>query len=165
MTRDEAAAEVITRVLRWEGGIADVGDGKGITRFGQTPAWLDQFGLPTPTTPEEARLNYQRWLVRTGLIGVCDYPDPFAIGVVDWAVHSGHRTAIRGLQAALGVAVDGTYGPETQAAVDAVDRRGAACRLIAHRARFVFGLLANVQNAKYARGWGNRISEQIESLA
>jgi hypothetical protein len=53
---------LIERLLDREGGVADVGDGKGITRFGQTPEWLEQFGLPAPTTRAEAAVNYKRWL-------------------------------------------------------------------------------------------------------
>ena len=165
MTRDEAAGVVLLRVLDWEGGVADVGDGHGVTRFGQTPGWLQQFGLPAPMTTGEALANYRTWLVKTGILGACDAPDIFAVAVVDWAVHAGHRVAIRGLQLALKEAADGVWGPETQAAVDAADRHALACRLVAARARFTFGLLADPARSQWARGWGHRIADQIEALA
>lgn len=166
MTRDEAAGIVIERVLEREGGIADVGDGMGVTRFGQTAGWLAHFGLPVPTTPEEAMANYRTWLVRTRLIGVCDKADAFADGVIDWAVHAGHTVAIRGLQKALGIPVDGILGPETQAAIDASDRMVMGRKVIAARLRSLGRLITDApgRHARYAAGWMNRLADQIEAL-
>lgn len=166
MTRDEAAGVLIARVIAAEGGVADVGDGKGITRFGQTPDWLSRFRLRAPATVVEAAQNYRVWLVRTGLIGVCDYPDSFAHAVIDWAVTSGHAVAIRALQRAVGAPVDGIYGPETQTFVDVADRVRVAKRLVADRVRF-FGRIVTAAPEKHARfcaGWMNRMAAQIEDL-
>lgn len=166
MTRDEAAAEVLGRVMAWEGGIAQVPGESFVTRFGQTPEWLSTFGLQAPKTAAEAVANYQTWLVRTGLIGVCDYADAFAVSVVDWAVHAGHATAIRALQGRLGITVDGIYGPETQAAVDIVDRAVIARRMVAARLRSIGKLIASKpeQYGRYAGGWTNRVADQVERL-
>jgi len=167
MTRDESAGVLIARVIAREGGIADVGDGKGVTAFGQTSAWLATFGLPEPASPEAAAANYSTWLVRTRLIGVCDQPDSFADVTIDFAVHSGHQVAIRALQKALGVGVDGVYGPETQAAVDTVDRARAARHVIGGRLRFVGRLITDApgSHARYAAGWCARLAGQIEALS
>lgn len=166
MTRDEAATVILTRVIAREGGIADVGDGSGLTRFGQTPAWLRTFGFAPPTTADEALANYQTWLVRTRLIGLCDAPDVLADAVIDWAVNAGHTTAIAALQRALGVHVDGILGPETQAAIERADRRRIGARVVAAKVRFRGVLIAgNPANyAKFARGWLTRDAEQIEAL-
>ena len=166
MTRDEVAGLLIARVLTREGGVADVGDGKGITRWGQTPGWLDQFGLPTPTTKAEAEANYRTWLVRTGLMGLCDHADSLADATIDYAIHSGHRVAIRSLQSALGVAMDGIYGPETQAAVDVCERRWMAQRILGQRVRLLGRLITDLPaRSKWAAGWLNRLGDQIETLA
>lgn len=166
LTRDEAAGVVIARVIEREGGIADVGDGKGVTSFGQTPAWLDSLGLPAPKTVEEAAANYRTWLVRTKLIGVCDEPDAFADGTVDWAVHAGHAVAIRALQKSLGVPADGILGPETQEAIDGCDRTLMGRKVVAARVRSLGRLIADrPTNARYAAGWMNRLADQIEALA
>jgi lysozyme family protein len=166
VTRDEAAGVLVGRVLVREGGIADVGDGKGVTRFGQTPGWLDQFGFTPPRTPAEAEANYRTWLVRTRLIGVCDVPDAFADGVIDWAVHAGHPVSIRGLQRALGVMVDGVLGPETQAAIDACDRALIGRKVLASRVRSIGRLITDApqKHARFAAGWLNRLADQIEAL-
>lgn len=167
MTRDESAGVILARVIADEGGIADVGDGKGVTAFGQTPDWLRRFSLPAPRTAAEAERNYRVWLVRTGLIGVCDYPDAFAHAVIDWAVHSGHGAAIRALQRAIGCPVDGIYGPETQVYVEAAARETAAARLVADRVRFLGRLVTDApeRHARYAAGWFARLARQIEGLA
>lgn len=166
MTRDEAATFVIEQVLAYEGGVAQVAGESFVTRFGQTPDWLSTFGLPAPRTADEAVANYRTWLVRTGLIGVCDYADAFAVSVVDWAVHSGHVSAIRALQGRLGVTVDGIYGPETQAAVEMADRVVIARRMVAARLRSLGKLIASKPEryGMYASGWSNRIADQIERL-
>ena len=83
MTRDQVAATIIDKILQREGGVADVGDGKGVTRFGQTPEWLETFGLEPPQTRADAAVNYHSWLDRTGLIGLCDAPDALADAVID----------------------------------------------------------------------------------
>lgn len=166
MTRDQNAGFIIAKILKREGGVADVSDGKGVTRYGQTPDWLSQFGLTAPKTPTEAEANYRTWLVRTGLIGVCDQADVFADAVIDWAVHSGHVQAIRSLQRAVKARADGVFGPETQAAVDRCDRFGTACRVVAERVRFI-GRILHDQPALhvFASGWANRQAELIEALA
>ena len=167
VTRDEVAGVIVARVLHREGGIAQLEGESWVTRFGQTPAWLQQFGLPAPRTVGEAIANYRTWLVRTRLIGLCDQPDSLADGTIDFAVHSGHQIAIRGLQRALGIAVDGILGPETQAAIDRCDRALMGRRIVADRLRFLGRLITQApqQNAKWAAGWCARVADQIEALA
>lgn len=166
MTRDEAASDVIAQVMAYEGGIATVPGESFVTRFGQTPDWLRTFDLPVPMDAEDAAANYRTWLVRTRLIGVCDYADAFAVAVVDWAVHAGHVAAIRALQGRLGVTVDGIYGPETQAAVDAADRLLIARRIVAARLRSLGKLISAKpeQFGRYAGGWMSRVADQVERL-
>lgn len=165
-----AADVVIARVIRREGGIKDVGDGKGLTRFGQTPGWLAQFGLPAPDTPAQAATNYRAWLDLTGLIALCGEADVFVDAVIDWAVHSGHPRAIRSMQAAVQVRPDGVIGPVTRAAIDALGtagRRAAAAKVVADRVRHSGGLITAdpAQYSRNAKGWANRQAEFIEALA
>lgn len=163
-----ATDELIAAILTREGGVADVGDGKGVTRWGQTPGWLVQFNLPIPTNLTEAAENYRAWLGTTKLDRVIgDVADPLADAVIDWAVHAGHVSAIRGLQAALGVPVDGVMGDNTLGAVARMDRGVAARRVLASRLEQMGGLISSrpERHARYAKGWLNRIGEQIRRLA
>lgn len=157
---------VIDRVLLHEGGIADVGDGKGVTRFGQTPAWLEDHGFVPPTTAEQAVLNYETWIEQTGLGAVCDLDPSVGYVVVDFAVHSGLAAAVKALQRALGgLAVDGVLGPRTRAALVAVSPRAVAHRVVAERVRYLGLLLQTPSNSRYAGGWLNRIAAHVEALA
>src|SRR5262245_32454762 len=97
-----------------EGLIADVGDGKGTTYFGQTDPWLKEWDLPTPATAEQAIVNYEIWLYKSGLQVVCDEDVALAMLVIDYAVHSGLRRAVIALQGSLGVNPDGVIGPKTK---------------------------------------------------
>lgn len=112
---EATARAVIDRLLVREGGVADIGDGAGVTRFGQTQGWLDKFQLPVPATQEQARQNYRAWLTKTRLDML---PDDlrFADAVIDYAVNSGEAPAIRALQQAIGLPAklqDGVIGPVT----------------------------------------------------
>jgi lysozyme family protein len=166
VTRDEAAHVILMRVLAREGGIKDIGDGKGETRFGQTPDWIRQFGFLPPYTADQALANYATWLVRTKLIGLCDYPDSLADVAVDFAVQSGHTIAIADLQRALGAKVDGLLGPETQAVVDACDRRVTAGALLAAKLRYRGQLITGnpIKFAQWAQGWLARDAAQVATL-
>lgn len=160
-----AMTSVIDRILEHEGGIADVGDGKGITRFGQTPQWLEDNGLTVPTTPEQAAANYEAWLTKTGIDAVIEANPIAGYFVADFAVHSGVGTAVKALQRALGVSADGSIGPITLAAI-ANHRKGLAQRVLSQRTRFIGTLLASTSpdRRQWARGWCNRLADLIETL-
>lgn len=149
-------------ILAQEGGVADVGDGKGITRWGQTPGWLSFWNLPTPTSVEEARTNYELWLKKSGLSALCEPVDALALSIVDYAVHSGERAAIRALQSILGVKADGILGPITKKAVQECDRVKTATLLNGERLAFLAGLAKS--DPRFLRGWVLRISRLL-SLA
>ena len=168
-----ARDEVIRRILEREGGVADVGDGKGVTRFGQTPAWLEQFDLPIPTNEAEAADNYAAWLAITGLDAVVgDEADVLADFVIDFAVHSGHPPAIAALQIALGhLKVDRVIGPKTRAAVDALDqvhgrRKAVAVSVFAEELRYQGRAITSnpAKHAKQAHGWANRNADKLLQL-
>jgi lysozyme family protein len=164
-----AVKAVIQRVLLHEGGIADVGDGKGVTRYGQTPDWLATWGLTPPDSPEAAAENYAAWMAKIGLDAVCDTDVTLGCAVTDWAVHSGHVTAIKGLQQALGVTPDGVLGPKTRHALLAPGNGPAWRRLTlgVHCARLEFlgRLLTDhpEKHAKYAAGWLNRMATNLRA--
>lgn len=157
---------VIRRVLKAEGGVADVGDGKGVTRWGQTPQWLESFGLPVPETEDDAFLNYATWMTMTGLDVIADLDGSLGSAVVDWAVHSGHQTAIRGLQRALGVAADGVIGTKTRAALIASGNiRRVIVSVHCQRLEFLGRLITDApdKHARYAAGWMARMATYLRA--
>jgi len=164
VTRDQVAASIVALVLDNEGGVADVGDGMGLTRWGQTVGWCHEFSLPIPRTKDDAAVNYRHWLDKTRLIELCDVLDALAVATVDWAVNSGHRRAIQSLQTALGsLQPDGVIGDLTVERISHVNRKNVAARILCDRNAFLFGLVADnpARNAQYARGWARRMSGQI----
>lgn len=176
----KARDELIARIIRREGGVADVRDGKGTTRFGQTPGWLAQFNFRPPTNATEAAENYAEWLRVTKLDRIiADRPDALADSVIDLAVHSGHVIAILALQRAVGVNADGVIGPVTVSAVRIdEDRHRAAIGVIAWRMEQQGAIIARDwalaqqgqltgrdENAKNALGWARRNAEHVRGLA
>ena len=158
--------EIVRRIIDREGGVKDVNDGKGLTRWGQTPGWLTEFNLPIPTNATDAALNYVEWMRVTGLdrlIGA--EADSLADAVIDLAVHSGHVTAIKSLQRAIGAAPDGVIGPKTLALI--VDRRVVAADVIAWRLEQQGNLIARdpARYASNAHGWARRNAEHVRRLA
>lgn len=156
---------IVARVIYREGAVADVGDGQGVTRWGQTPAWLLQWQLPVPTTMDDAAANYRAWLARTRLDALCELADALPDVVVDFAVHSGERVAIRALQTAIGAPADGVIGPVTIAALARCNRRQASHDVMATRVAYLGQVLASQPSAaRYARGWFARVAQQIREL-
>lgn len=166
MTRDEVAAAIIARVIPREGGIKDVGDGKGVTRFGQTPDWLERFGLPLPETPDQAASNYRTWITMTGLIGLCDVDDSLADIAIDIAVHETHERSIRSVQSAIGVKPDGHWGPQTSEALSRSDRLVAAASVLADAINYLGEIITArpEKHAKNAKGWMRRRTAQLRQL-
>lgn len=158
---------VVEKILDAEGGISDVGDGKGVTRFGQTPQWLTDNGLPKPETREDALHNYGVWMQRFKLSDLCEVDEWAGWIVADTATNFGERTAIKMLQRALAVIADGVIGRETLHRFTSVaGTRTFRTRLLASKGRAYGDLLASElpDRRKFARGWMNRLGEQIESL-
>lgn len=101
----------------WTGGKVGQGTLKG-TKYGISAAAYPDLDIKN-LTPDVARsLYYTDYWTATG----CQYlPDAVAGVVFDMAVNSGPGHAIRTLQKAVKVPVDGILGPKTIAAVQGAD--------------------------------------------
>lgn len=80
----------------------------------------------------------------------------------DFAVNSGIQTAIRKLQAAIGVADDGHWGPLSAAALAAMDVNDVLMRFMAQRLRFWAKCAAW---PSMGGGWVNRAATDLEYAA
>lgn len=149
-----------------EGGVKDVGDGKGITRWGQTPGWLAQYVLPVPRSADEAIGNYEAWIAVVGLGDVLASGDNLADILLDIAVMSSAPKAIKALQVALGIQVDGVYGGQTKAALEAAASREVIAHLvIAWDMEYQGSIITlNPQRAEYAKGWAARMAGHVRRL-
>jgi lysozyme family protein len=79
--------------------------------------------------------------------------------VFDFAVNSGIQTAIRKLQAAIGVADDGHWGPVSAAALAAMEVNDVLMCFIARRLRFWTSLSTW---STFGKGWANRAAEDLD---
>lgn len=109
-------------------------------------------------TREQAKTIYRRdfWDV----VGECHPAIRFQ--VFDFAVNSGISTAIRKLQAALGVADDGVFGPISRRALQAADTNDVLMRFAAQRLRFLASLSTW---STFGKGWTLRAAKQLEYAA
>jgi len=158
--------DLIERILDREGGVKDVGDGKGITRFGQTPGWLEQFNLPSPTTREDAAINYRTWIDIVGFTSILGPGDDLADILLDIAVMSDHHKAIKALQACLSVKVDGVLGDVTREALVGANRATLARLVIAWDMAYQGRLITQnpTLRAQYAAGWAERMAGHVRRL-
>lgn len=82
--------------------------------------------------------------------------------VFDFAVNSGIQTAIRKLQAAVGAADDGHWGPMSAAKLAAMGVNDALMKFAAQRLMFMASLSTW---DRFGRGWARRIAGQLNYAA
>lgn len=137
-------------VVGVEGGETnDVDDPGGLTRWGVAQNYHPDIDV-AHLTLEGAREVYRS---RYWDLCSCDeFPPPLALALFDCAVNQGVGTAIRLLQRALRVDVDGIVGPDTIAAAGGVVTEDLLIEFLSFRAnRYADGQI------KYRRGWFVRL--------
>ena len=143
------------RLIGAEGGyVNDPKDPGGETKFGISKRSYPNVDIANLTVGD-ARNIYLR-----------DFWNPLGVAhpaikfqVFDFAVNSGIQTAIRKLQAAIGVADDGHWGPISAAALEGMDVNDVLMRFMALRLRF--WTRCSAWSAMGA-GWVNRGARQLE---
>lgn len=168
MTAPTPLDRALALVLAHEGGWSDhPADRGGKTLWGVTEGtwrdWLARRRAParplSTMTKDEAREIYRALFWQPA--GCEHLPWPAAYMVFDAAVHSGPARAVRWLQAALGVAVDGKVGPRTIAAA----ARISDAQLLAmwkQRADHVAELVRrDPTQAAFLKGWMRRLGDVL----
>ena len=164
--------QILDDLIRREGGyVHDPVDRGGPTKYGITQrtlrAWRGQVVTPTDVrrlTRDEARAIYHQRYVDAP--GFATLPDPLRAQVIDDAVLSGPRQAVKDLQRALGdVTVDGQLGPTTRAALDSAGARLVHARLIQTRTvRLARLVQRDPTQARFLAGWLTRATAFAEDL-
>jgi lysozyme family protein len=148
----------VSHVLRKEAGFVNDPAG-GPTNRGVTQRYLDTSrakypDMNLPATVEELTVDQTVELYRrnewTEIHGDA-LPSPIALALLDFAVNSGAIEAIRTLQRAMGLTIDGVLGPQTAAAAT---RPGAVNALCTERILFMSTLANWPANRK---GWVSRV--------
>jgi lysozyme family protein len=80
--------------------------------------------------------------------------------LVDWAINSGVKTAIKGIQTIVGVDVDGYMGPMTVGAINNYPPKELFEKLKAARKNFYLSIVEKDNTQKvFLNGWLNRLEE------
>lgn len=164
---------LIGRVIEREGGYVDnPNDAGGPTKYGITLATLHGWrkvpvgaaDVANLTASEAAQIYRQNYFVGPGLDAV---KDPMIQEFLfDYAVNSGTGAAVRALQTALGVPADGSFGPQSKAALDRVNNQVALFyRLKCERYELLLRFIGSSPgNAVFASGWANRLDQFEERI-
>lgn len=142
------------------------GTGDGYVNDPQDPGKETKFGISSKAYPdidikkltrERAKSIYftEYWDKIDGE----ELPPGLAFQLLDFAIHSGTKTAIRFLQKILNVEDDGIMGPRTHKAIKDRNADLDLCiMLLATRLRY----LTNLPNWSHAgKGWARRISDNL----
>ena len=134
MTFDEA----FDLLIGHEGGyVNNPADPGGETRYG-----VSKRAYPTEhirnLTPDQVKQIYLRdyWTPA----GCPSVPDAIRVDLFDMAVNSGIKAAVKCLQTAAGCPVDGVLGPQTPAAIAALDGTRLSARFSGARLQFMASL-------------------------
>ena len=157
--------ECFAMVIKSEGGFVNhPKDPGGMTNLGVTRSAWEAFINRKVTedemralTPELVKPFYKAlyWDRLKGDV----LPDGVDYAAYDFAVNSGIQTAIRKLQAAIGAADDGHWGPASAAALAAMDVNDVLMRFMAQRLRFWVKCSAW---PTMGGGWANRAAADLE---
>lgn len=157
--------DALKLTLGFEGGVSDHKEDRGgLTNFGVTQATYDRFRRLNWLKPRSVREIAD---VEVMAIYRDDYwiaarcnemPARIAMCVFDSAVNHGPGRAIRLLQQALHVPVDGMFGPRTKAALEHADERETIRRFLDARQDFYDDIIErDPTQIKFQRGWTNRV--------
>ena len=161
---------VIARILRREGGtFTDLDeDAGGPTRWGVTiPFYTDLTGHPKTRTDiqtlteTQAASLYLTFLESSGLAAIGNVQ--ILDAVADFAVLHGVFPAVKALQKAIGVPVDGIVGPLTRHALSTANPSRTANIITAEQLRRIGARLSSDASQRiFAKGWLNRIADRLE---
>lgn len=157
---------MIPFIKKWEGGFANDPDDKGgCTMMGVTIATYRKFFGKDKTCEDLKHITEDEWLeiFRKGYWD-CWKADEIknqsiAQLVVDCGWGSGPKTAIKKVQATLGLKVDGVVGPKTLAALNQAPSAGVFRKLWVMRYNWFHDIAKSGNNKKFLRGWLNRLND------
>lgn len=161
------AKKLIPWIKKWEGGfVNDPIDRGGATNKGITISTF-RFYYGAAMTVEDLRNTSDSQWQQIFELGYwkpwkadCIHSQSLANICVDWGWASGTKTAIRQVQMLIGVDVDGIVGTQTLSAINSADPESLFDKIKEARLAFIRGIvLRNPPQARFSRGWTNRIND------
>lgn len=151
---------VIAEVLAAEGGYSnDPHDSGGETNYGISKRAYPDIDIKHITKADAEEIYHRDYWIK---VHGDDLPSGVDLCAMDFAVNSGVRRAILGLQVSLGVQADGILGPVTLAATETNPVR-LIHTLCGYRLAFLHGLDGW---ARFGKGWTSRVDHvQIAAIA
>ena len=161
-TYASAFETAIAFVLSEEGGyVNDPNDNGGETNYGISKQAYPDLDIKNLTVGQAEAIYYQDyWLP----CRCNELPVAVACVVLDTAVNMGPRTAIRFLQQALRVTVDGIIGPKTLQAAWSNPPLAYLSDYLSHRANRYLAIALNNNQRRFYRGWLKRTYELQQYL-
>ena len=164
-TLDPRFAALLDFVLRWEcaydpktGAVIPenvAGDPGGVTKYGIDARSHPGVDIMNLTRAGAAEIYYRRYYTGSR---ASELPDGLCDAHFDAAVNVGPARATKFLQEALGLRVDGAFGPVTLAAAYRCNAEPTVVRLLNLRADFYRDLGARPAANRFLTGWLNRVS-------
>lgn len=147
-------------------------DRGGPTKFGITKKSLSRTRGRAVTTNDiheltraEAKTIYEADYV-TPVRGDDMSYGPLRLAAIDYAIHSGPRTAVKAMQEIVGVTTDGIIGPITWNAITHYNERGLFVRLMSHRLTFLTRIVSrDTSQVSFVYGWGKRLAKILDVAA
>lgn len=157
---------MIPFIKKWEGGYANDPDDKGgCTMMGVTIKVYQKYFGKDKTCDDLKKISEEEWLT----IFKDGYWKPWKADevknqsiaqlCVDMGWGSGPKTAIKKVQACLGLKADGIVGPKTLAALNQYPSITVFRKLWAMRYNWLHQIAKVGNNKKFLRGWLNRLND------
>lgn len=156
---------LIPFILQFEGGYAEVpGDLGGPTNSGITLGTFQQFFGADKTKEDLKKMSYVQWryIFEKGFVNKCKADqiknESVAYMLVDFAWHSGVKTAVKVLQRIVGVEADGVVGNKTLAAVNSKNGEKLFYKYFNARQNYLYQIINHrPANGKFELGWLRRL--------
>jgi lysozyme family protein len=154
----------------FEGGfVSHPHDRGGATKYGITQATLSA-ARGADVSLEDVRdlsrnealgIMTTNYVIKPGYLGIDD--PRIRTSVIDFAIHSGPRTATKALQRSIGVKDDGIFGPITKQAVGDCPPRALEIAMVAARlSHWAVLLQRDTRQRVFAAGWLHRLAQLLE---
>lgn len=143
----------------WTTGIIGQGELKG-TKFGISAMSYPELDIKNLTLDQAKGIYLRDYWNRCG----CDLvSDSVAFCIFDMAVNSGSSAAIKAIQSALGIQVDGVFGDQTRAHLQGADQ-GFLFRAINGSRLSLITSVDDNRWLKFGRGWVNRVAAILKAV-